>query len=108
MCCVIPWGTEEERARCEAIAREVSHAIVPPRMPLEALGALFQRSRAVLGVDTGLTHLAAALHAPAVGIYCASDPGLTGLHASSRARNLGGIGQPPEPERVIAALAEFL
>ena len=106
--CILPWGTEKERMRCEAIAGEIPQAVVPPRMPLEDLGVLLRQSRAVLGVDTGLTHLAAALGAPVIGIYCASDPALTGLHGSARAQNLGGIAQSPEPERVVAALAALL
>jgi len=105
---LLPWGTEEERTRSETIAREIPDAVVPRRMSLEELAALFQRSRAVLGVDTGLTHLAAALGAAVIGIYCASDPALTGLHGSARARNLGGIGQTPAPESVLASLSALL
>lgn len=108
MCCVVPWGTDDERARCEILARDIPRAIVPPRMSLEDLAALFRASRAVLGVDTGLTHLAAALGAAVVGIYCATDPGLTGLYGSPRAQNLGGIGQTPDPERVRDALGKLL
>lgn len=103
--CVLPWGSEEERLRCESIARQIPDAIVPRRMSLEELGAVLQQSRAVLGVDTGLTHLAAALGARTVGIYCASDPAKTGVHGLAQARNIGGIGETPEPERVLAALA---
>ena len=39
----------------------------------------------MVGVDTGLTHLAAALGARTVGIYCGSDPALTGLYGAARA-----------------------
>jgi heptosyltransferase-1 len=108
MRCLLPWGTEDERARCETMARDIPDALVPRRMALDELAALFQRSRAVLGVDTGLTHFAAALGAPAVGIYCASDPARTGLHGSPRARNLGGIGQTPAPERVLDSVRTLL
>lgn len=106
--CVLPWGTEAERVRAETIARDVPRALVPSRLALEDLGALFQQACAVLGVDTGLTHLAVALGAPVIGIYCASDPALTGLHGSPRAHNLGGIGQTPDPARVIAVVSKFL
>jgi hypothetical protein len=43
-----------------------------------------------------------------VGIYCASDPALTGLHGSQRAENVGGIGRTPAPEDVAVAVAPFL
>jgi len=58
----------------------------------------------VIGVDTGLSHLAAALGVPTIGIYTATDPGLTGLYAAARAVNLGGAGTPPTVSAVIAAL----
>jgi heptosyltransferase-1 len=103
--CVLPWGSEEERVRCESIARQIPGALVPRHLSLEEMSALLGRSRAVLGVDTGLTHLAAALGVPTVGIYCASDPLRTGLHAPSRAQNIGGVDETPEPERVLAAFA---
>lgn len=106
--CVLPWGNEDERLRSEAIAREIRNAIVPRRMSLEELAALLQHARAVAGVDTGLTHLAAAVGVPTVGIYCASDPARTGLHGAARAQNLGRMGETPDPERVGEALAAFL
>jgi len=57
-----------------------------------------------IGVDTGLAHLAAALKTPVIGIYLASDPAATGIHAGSPAVNLGQIGRPPALEEVVAAL----
>ena len=50
------------------------------------------QARAAIGVDTGLSHLAAALGVPTIGIYTATDPGLTGLYAGENALNLGGMG----------------
>src|SRR5258708_20204909 len=68
---------------------------VPDRMSLLELAGIFQKANAVIGVDTGLTHLAAAVGARTVGIYCGSDPALTGLHGSSKAANVGAAGRPP-------------
>ncbi len=61
-------------------------------------------ARAAIGVDTGLSHLAAALGIATVGIYTATDPGLTGLYAGARAVNLGGKGAPPAVGDVASAL----
>jgi heptosyltransferase-1 len=58
-------------------------------------------------VDTGLAHLAAALGAPTVGIFCDSDPALTGLYGSARARNLGAAGAAPSAAEVLKALEEL-
>src|SRR4051812_28812931 len=66
---VLPWGSEAERLRAERIAQSLPGARVPPRQSLEQLAALFAGARAVVGVDTGLTHLAAALGARTLGIY---------------------------------------
>src|SRR5688500_9269587 len=84
---VLPWGSEPERERAERIARGVPQATVPQRMSLAQLAELFSRARNVVGLDTGLTHLAAALDRPTVGIYCGSDPTLTGLYGAARAKN---------------------
>ena len=75
---VLPWGSEDERMRAQRIADAIG-ATVLPRRNLEQLAKIFVAARAVVGVDTGLTHLAAALGAPTVGIYCASDPARTGM-----------------------------
>jgi heptosyltransferase-1 len=58
----------------------------------------------VIGVDTGLTHLAAALGARAVGLYCGSDPALTGIYGAPRAKNVGARGRPPAVREVLQAL----
>jgi heptosyltransferase-1 len=101
---VLPWGSEPERARVERIAAGLPQAEVPPRRSLEELAALFAGARSVIGVDTGLTHLAAALGTPTRGIYCGSDPALTGLYGAPAARNLGAPGRPPSVAEVLASL----
>lgn len=102
--CVLPWGNTAEQARSTRLAAAMQSAVVPPALALDELAALLSQAQAVVGVDTGLTHLAAALDAPTVGIYCATDPAATGLHAGARASHVGGIGAPPAVRDVIAAL----
>ena len=101
---VLPWGSAAERARAERIARGAAQARLPQRMALDALASLFANAKAVVGLDTGLTHLAAALGVPTVGIYCGSNPGLTGLYGLGRARNVGAQGKPPMANEVVRAL----
>jgi heptosyltransferase-1 len=62
----------------------------------------------VFGVDTGLSHLAAALGTPTIGIYCATDPEATGLYGAPLARNVGTVSKPPSVGEVIAAEREVL
>ena len=101
---VVVWGNAAERLRAEEIARSVPGAVVAPGLPLADAAALLSGARAVVGVDTGLSHLAAALRKPTIGIYCATDPAATGLYGCARAVNLGGIGKPPSVLEVLAAL----
>jgi heptosyltransferase-1 len=108
ICSVLPWGDEAEKVRCESIAREIPGAVVPRRLALEELARLMQDARCAVGVDTGLTHLCAALGVPTVGIFCASDPALTGLYGSARVRNVGEAGSPPPPDAVQATLESLL
>ena len=102
--CVLPWGSEEDRARAARIALEIPGAEVLPRRPLGEFVPLLRAARAVVGVDTGLAHLAVALGAPVVGIYSGSDPALTGLYGSARAANVGKKGEPPAAAAVLEAL----
>lgn len=101
---VLPWGSGTERDRAEAIASRLPAAAVPERLDFPALGKLFAGARAVVGLDTGLTHFAAALGTPTVGIYCGSDPSLTGLYGLPRAKNVGALGRMPSAEEVQQAL----
>jgi lipopolysaccharide heptosyltransferase I len=101
---ILPWGSEAERARAERISAAIGGTL-PPRRNLDELARLFVSARGVIGLDTGLTHLAAALGVPTVGIYCGSDPTLTGLYGAPHARNLGTPGRPPEAGEVLQLLA---
>ena len=110
--CLLPWGNEAERRRCARIASAIRGAIVPRRMTLAELACLARMARCVVGVDTGLAHLGAALDVPVVGLYCGSDPALTGLyaggpHAGTRVRNVGGLGVVPAVDAALAALASL-
>lgn len=106
--CVLPWGAEAERLRSERLAREIPRAVVPARMGLAELSSLLAQACVVAGTDTGLTHLAGALGVPTLGLYCATDPAATGLHACPRAVNLGGIGMTPSVEAVVRAMNGLL
>ncbi len=76
---VLPWGSEAERQRSEYIASLLKLAYVPPRLDLTRIAWLLGHAQAAFGVDTGLSHLAAALGTPTVGIYCGTNPAATGL-----------------------------
>lgn len=74
---VLAWGSEAERQDAVAIARHCD-GLVLPRLGLTALGGWIAQARLVVGVDTGLMHLAAALATPGLSLYGPTLPRLTG------------------------------
>ena len=99
----LPSGNDAEFQRATRLARAIPGAKAQPPGKLEDIAAHLARASAVIGVDTGLTHLACALGKPTVALYCHSDPGLTGVYGSARAVNLGGIGASPSTSDAINA-----
>jgi heptosyltransferase-1 len=101
---VVPFGTAAERARAARIALAAPRARVPERRPIDAMARLIAGASFVVGVDTGLLHLAAALGVPLVAIFCASEPGLTGPVGRGPTRVLGGSAVEPSVPEVIDAI----
>jgi heptosyltransferase-1 len=104
--CALPWGSAAEQTRSLRLAGSIPDAIAPPRLNLNEAAALLGGAQAVIGVDTGLAHLAAALGVPTVGLYTMTDPALTGLYAGRCAVNLGNINHSPDTAAVIDALQQ--
>ncbi|ULJ64857.1 lipopolysaccharide heptosyltransferase I [Wielerella bovis] len=101
---LLPWGNPTEKQRAEAIASKLPFAQVCPRVNLLEAAYMLANAHAVIGVDTGLLHLANAVNRPLVGIYTDSDPVKTGVQPSAWAQNLGGIGQSPSADEVFQAV----
>jgi heptosyltransferase-1 len=101
---LLPWGHEAERLRSERIAAAVPGARVLERQPLDAIARRVAGAQVVVGVDTGLLHLAAALGVPLVGIFVGSEPGLTGPMGHGPIAIVGGKGEVPETRDVLDAL----
>lgn len=105
---LLPWGTEAERARSEYIAAAVPGARVPDRAPLDQVAKLIAGAQFVVGVDTGLLHLAAALGVPVVAIFAGSKPALTGPMGRGRLSILGDDGKPPSVDAVVEAVESIV
>lgn len=105
---ILPWGTETERIRSERLVAALPRARVPERAPLDAVTRLIAGAQFVVGVDTGLMHLAAALGVPLVAIFTGSKPGLTGPVGSGPIEVLGAEGTPPSVEAVREAVERLL
>jgi heptosyltransferase I len=72
----LPWGNEGEHQRAGRIA--AGGGVVLPRLGLTALAGELAGAAGVVGVDSGLAHLAAALGVPAVTLYGPTRTDLTG------------------------------
>ncbi|HYT95852.1 MAG TPA: lipopolysaccharide heptosyltransferase I [Casimicrobiaceae bacterium] len=106
---VLPWGTHSEEDRSRRLASGHDRAVVPPWLSLPEAAATLARADAVVGIDTGFTHLAAALGTPTVGLFLATDPTVHGVScAGTHARDLGSEGNIPSVEIVIAATGALL
>lgn len=80
---LLPWGSpvEEERAKRLQISKD---AIVLPKLTLKELGYILQKSKAAVSVDTGLSHLAAALNIPCIDLYGPTPPNLIGAFGKNQ------------------------
>lgn len=106
--CLLPAGTAGEGEVTHALAAAIPQARVLEGTPLEQLAQEIAGARLVIGVDTGLVHLAAALGRPTLALFSASDPQLTGVLAGPLASNLGRRGAPPAVAEVLARIAPWL
>lgn len=95
---LLPWGNAREQQRAERLAQVAPMSVqVLPRSRLRELAALLQQSLGVIGMDTGLMHIAAALDKPGLALYPVTQPALTGIQGNSRnaqaprLENLSGI-----------------
>ncbi len=84
---VVTWGNDVERARADKLVDAGARMV--PRTTLANLVKELGRSAAVIGVDSGISHLSALLGTPTTGLYGSTDPVLTGCRGK-RALTLQG------------------
>ena len=102
---LVIWGTEEEQVRAERIAAGCEGE-VPPFLNVADMAALLAGTKRVVGLDTGFSHLAAALGKPTIGIYCDHEPGLAGIVGTASVASIGGKGQVPSLQQVLALVEQ--
>jgi len=103
---VLPWASEAEQQRAQAIASEADNVIVLPKLSIAQLACIIEQAWVAVGVDTGLSHLSVALNIPTVAIYTDTNPARTGVMASANSKvvNLGGVQQIPSVASVLDAI----
>jgi heptosyltransferase I len=97
---VVLWGSEAERRMAETIAHGCG-GVVPPFLSVKDTAAVLGRAAIVVGLDTGFSHLGAALGRSTIGIYCDHEPGLAGITGSGPVASIGGKGQVPSLDAVL-------
>ncbi len=80
----LPWGAPHEEERAKRLAEGFDYVDVLPRMSLEEVARVLARAKFVISVDTGLSHLTAALDRPNITLYGPTDPGLIGGYGKNQ------------------------
>ena len=116
---VFAWGNAAERERAERLSAAVnvahpSEARGRPAMPapdafgLDVWMQVLAAAELVVGVDTGLLYLGAAVGTPAVAIYSGSSPHSVEFQSAAPWRSLGDAGRAPAVQDVLAAVEDVL
>lgn len=80
----LPWGAEHEYQRALRLAEGFPYVEVLPKLSLEKVAEVLAGAQAVISVDTGLSHLTAALDRPNITLYGPTDPGLIGGYGKNQ------------------------
>ena len=80
----LPWGAPHEEERAKRLAEGFPYVDVLPRMSLEDVARILAGAKFVVSVDTGLSHLTAALDRPNITLYGPTDPGLIGGYGKNQ------------------------
>ena len=78
----LPWGSDAELECARRIAAGAPGTAVAERTDLRGVIELLGRSAAVVSVDSGIGHLAAALGVPTIALYGPTDANLTGCRGA--------------------------
>ena len=105
---LLPWGSAAEKSAAAHLAAHVPGAMVLPQLTMMDAVLLAQRAALVIGVDTGLTHIAAAFTRPTIELYCDSPRWKTEGNWSPQIINLGDAGMPPSVAHVADAVQHLL
>ncbi len=105
---VFPWGSLAEKKVSAYLASQIPNAIVPERFSIAEAFAVIGEAALTIGVDTGLTHLAAILNKPTIEIYCDSPRWKTEGYWSETIQNLGDLQAPPSVSEVTAVALKLL
>jgi heptosyltransferase-1 len=100
------WGSQAEQTQSQQLIR-LSGGELAAQRDLNQWCDHLPNYALVVGVDTGLTHLAAALNVKTIELYVASWRWKTECFWSERIVNLGDCGAPPSLDIVIESINQL-
>lgn len=103
---ILPWGSSAEKKISEALAKDIPGAIVPRSLSMHEIFSLIAAAKKIIGVDTGLVHVAAAFCKPTIEIYCNSWKANAAGYWSPNIHNLGDMGSTPSVEEVLQIIKQ--
>lgn len=80
----LPWGAPHEQQRAQRLAKGFDFVQVLPKLTLAEVAQQIANAKAVVSVDTGLSHLTAALDKPNFTLFGPTDPGLIGGYGQNQ------------------------
>ncbi len=106
----LPWGAPHEQARALRLAQSFNHVQVLPKLSLNEIATIIAGSKAVVSVDTGLSHLTAALDRPNITLFGKTDPKLIGGYGKNQhsIMSTDKMMQSISANEVYQQLAEFI
>ncbi|OCG31647.1 lipopolysaccharide heptosyltransferase 1 [Gilliamella sp. Fer2-1] len=106
----LPWGAPHEQARAIRLAQGFKHVEVLPKLSLSDIATIIAGAKAVVSVDTGLSHLTAALDRPNITLFGETDPKLIGGYGKNQFSIISNekMMQTIQAEQVYQQLANFL
>lgn len=87
----VPWSNEKEHQSVERWAHACEAISVLPKMSLSKVAAVIAGAKAIVSVDTGLGHLAAALNIPTISLYGPTDPKRIGTEGATQVHLVSNI-----------------
>ncbi|WP_416777016.1 lipopolysaccharide heptosyltransferase RfaC [Xenorhabdus budapestensis] len=106
----LPWGAEHEYQRALRLANGFPHVDVLPKLTLAEVAQVLAGTKAVVSVDTGLSHLTAALDRPNITLFGPTDPGLIGGYGKEQhtLKSVDSTMQSITPAEVMLFLQNIL
>lgn len=105
---LLPWSNAIEKKTAKILASNIFDVIILPNLTLINIIILLKYALLIIGLDTGLTHIAAALCCRTIELYCDSPRWKTEGNWSSQIINLGDHGVIPTIEEVIQAISKLI